>query len=74
MKKLILMMGLLILVSAAPRVMALDQTSQAIERAWKEQVAQQKQQEAKWKALEAEMAKSFEHVDKSTGSSKKKSK
>ncbi len=74
MKKLILMMGLLILVSAAPRVMALDQTSQAIDRAWKEQVAQQKQQEAKWKALEAETAKFFGQADKSTGASKKKSK
>jgi len=74
MRKFIFILALVAFLGAAPKVMwGADMTSQAIERAWKEQVAQQKQQEAKWKALEAEAARLFEQGDKSAGASKKKS-
>lgn len=51
------MLALLALLNAAPKVMALDQTSQAIDLAQREVIAQQKRQDAQWKALEAKAAK-----------------
>jgi hypothetical protein len=66
MRKLIYLLALLIFLGAAPKAMALDQTSQAIDRAYKEQVAQHKKQEAHWKALETEATKFLEHWDRNT--------
>ena len=52
MRKLIYILALLVFLGAVPKAMALDQTSPAIDRAYKEQIVQQKKQEAHWKGLE----------------------
>jgi hypothetical protein len=45
------MLALLALLNAAPKVMALDQTSQAIDLAQREEIAQQKRQDVQLKAI-----------------------
>ncbi len=65
MRKLIYPLALLVFLGAVPKAMALDQTSQAIDRAYKEEVVQQKKQESHWKALDADAAKLLQHWDKS---------
>ncbi len=66
MRKLIYMLALLVFLGAVPKAMALDQTSQAIDRAYKEQIVQQKKQEAHWKGLETEAANFLQHWDRNT--------
>ena len=66
MRKLIYLLALLVFLGAVPKAMALDQTPQAIDRAYKEEVVQQKKQESHWKALETEAAQLLQHWDKST--------
>ena len=56
MRKLIYLLALLVFLGAVPKAMALDQTPQAIDRAYKDVVAQQKKQKSHWKALETEAA------------------
>lgn len=74
MRKFIFILALVAFLGAAPKVMwGGDMTRQAIDLAWKNQMEQQKQQEAKWKALEAEAATLLEQGDKNAGASKKKS-
>jgi len=46
------MLALLALLNTAPKVMALDQTSQAIDLAQREVIAQQKRQDVQLKAIE----------------------
>jgi len=75
MRKFIFILALVAFLGTAPKAMCGSVMSgPQIDLAWKQQMEQQKQQESKWKALEAETAKFFEQADKSTGSSKKKSK
>ena len=66
MRKLIYLLALLVFLGAVPKAMALDKTPQAIDRAYKEEIFQQKKQEAHWKALETEAAKFLQHWDRST--------
>ena len=66
MRKLIYLLALLVFLGVVPKAMALDETPQAIDRAYKDVVAQQKKQKSHWKALEAEAAKLLQHWDNST--------
>ncbi len=75
MRNLIIVIALAMFIGAAFTVMAGQaQIGAEIDQAWALVMKQQKEQEAKWKALDDEAARLLDHKSKSMGESKNKTK
>ena len=75
MRNLIIVIALAMFIGAAFTVMAGQaQIGAEIDQAWALVMKQQKEQEAKWKALDDEAARLLDHKTKSMGESKNKTK
>lgn len=71
---IVIVIALAMFIGAAPRVMAGEtQIGAEIDQAWALVMKQQKEQEAKWNAMDKEATKLFEQRDKNSGASNKKS-